>query len=224
MRDLRRLALLFVLAVLLAACGGDDDGGQRRLVLGACPDGAVVIKMVDIKFDPEDATAHTGDQDLLNNEDESSTTRWPRSGGEVQVRPVRQGRDVHDDGRQGRHGQLRVHGAPEDDRDAHHPGETVAPTGRFGPGAMSRRASLDDSFRVSRGWRGRGGAGAGRRRGGPRCGWARRVRRTLMGGEAAKAACAAGPESTAPARCGFLQRIRQIGPTSALVNHGRHRL
>src|SRR5918997_2298021 len=63
-RLVRRLSLIIaVLTLGLAACGGDDGGGQQGASSGACPDGAVVIEMVDIKFDPEDATADAG-QDI----------------------------------------------------------------------------------------------------------------------------------------------------------------
>ena len=69
-RPVRRLTvILTVLAVGLAACGGDDDGGEQGASSGACPDGAVVIKMVDIKFDPEDATAEAGQDVCWTNED-----------------------------------------------------------------------------------------------------------------------------------------------------------
>jgi plastocyanin len=68
---MRRLAIPFVLALLLAACGGDDSGGgESGASSEACPDGAVVIKMVDIKFDPEDATAAAGDQVCWINEED----------------------------------------------------------------------------------------------------------------------------------------------------------
>jgi plastocyanin len=83
MRDLRRLALPFVLALLLAACGGDDEGGGSGAASSeACPDGAVVIKMVDIKFDPEDATARTGDQVCWINEDDIQHNAVAEEGGE----------------------------------------------------------------------------------------------------------------------------------------------
>src|SRR4051812_13711468 len=63
-----RAALAFLLAlVLLAGCGGDDDGGAASS--SACPDGAVVIRMADTKFNPEKATAHAGDQVCWVNED-----------------------------------------------------------------------------------------------------------------------------------------------------------
>lgn len=68
---MRRLVLL--LAVLLAigatACGEDDSGPTEGASSGECPSGAVVIKMVDIKFDPEDATAAAGDEVCWINED-----------------------------------------------------------------------------------------------------------------------------------------------------------
>lgn len=66
---MRRLLLpLALLAALAAACGGDDDGGESASS-EACPSGAVVIKMANIKFDPEDATADVGQQICWVNED-----------------------------------------------------------------------------------------------------------------------------------------------------------
>ena len=61
------LALLVGLA-LLAGCGGDDDGGQPGSS-AACADDAVTIKMVDTKFDPEQATVKTGQKVCWVNED-----------------------------------------------------------------------------------------------------------------------------------------------------------
>jgi plastocyanin len=67
---MRRLAIsLTLLAVLFAACGGDDDGGGGGASSEACPSGSVEIKMVDIKFDPEDATAQAGQEICWVNED-----------------------------------------------------------------------------------------------------------------------------------------------------------
>ena len=66
---MRRLILILAVLVLgLAACGG-DDGGEQGASAEACPSGAVVIEMVDIKFDPEDATADVGQQVCWTNED-----------------------------------------------------------------------------------------------------------------------------------------------------------
>ena len=67
---MRRLSLILaVLALGVAACGGDDGGGEQGASSSACPDGAVVIEMVDIKFDPEDATADVGQDICWTNED-----------------------------------------------------------------------------------------------------------------------------------------------------------
>ena len=67
---MRRLAIpLTLLAVLVGACGGDDDGGGGGASSEACPSGSVEIKMVDIKFDPEDATAQVGQEICWVNED-----------------------------------------------------------------------------------------------------------------------------------------------------------
>jgi plastocyanin len=67
---MRRLSLLLVLlAIGATACGDDDGGGSQGASSEECPSGAVVIKMADIKFDPEDATAGVGDQICWINED-----------------------------------------------------------------------------------------------------------------------------------------------------------
>ena len=69
-RPMRRLTLIFAaLALGLAACGGDDGGGEQGASSESCPDGAVVIEMVDIEFDPQDATADAGQQICWTNED-----------------------------------------------------------------------------------------------------------------------------------------------------------
>jgi plastocyanin len=64
----RLLPLALVLTLVVAACGGDDDGGGGASS-EACPSGAVVIRMVDIKFDPEEATAGVGQQVCWVNDD-----------------------------------------------------------------------------------------------------------------------------------------------------------
>ena len=67
---MRRLLLLLAVLVLgAAACGDDEDAGGGGAASGACPDGAVVILMVDIEFDPEDATASVGQEICWYNED-----------------------------------------------------------------------------------------------------------------------------------------------------------
>jgi plastocyanin len=69
---MRRLTIpLLLLTLFAAACGGDDDdgGGQQGSSSEACASDAVVIKMVDIKFDPQDATAGVGQQVCWINED-----------------------------------------------------------------------------------------------------------------------------------------------------------
>jgi plastocyanin len=70
---MRRLAIpVLLLALLVAACGGDDGGGgggEQSASSDACPSGAVVIKMVDIKFDPENATVKAGQEVCWVNED-----------------------------------------------------------------------------------------------------------------------------------------------------------
>lgn len=64
-----RLLLPLALALLLVACGGDDSGGEEGASSAACPSGSVEIKMVDIKFDPKDATAEVGQEVCWVNED-----------------------------------------------------------------------------------------------------------------------------------------------------------
>jgi plastocyanin len=68
---MRRLLPILVLAVFVAACGGDDDdgGGEQGASSEACASGAVVIKMVDIKFDPKESTVGVGQDVCWVNED-----------------------------------------------------------------------------------------------------------------------------------------------------------
>ena len=65
---MRPLLLIAALTLGLAACGGGDDGGDGASD-AACPSGAVEVKMVDIKFDPEAATAGVGQEVCWVNED-----------------------------------------------------------------------------------------------------------------------------------------------------------
>src|SRR5688572_22089319 len=67
-RRMRPLLLIAALTLTLAACGGGDDGGEGASS-DACPSGSVAIRMVDIKFDPEDATAGVGQEICWVNED-----------------------------------------------------------------------------------------------------------------------------------------------------------
>ena len=67
---MRRLAIpVLVFALFAAACGGDGGGGEQGASSEACPSGAVVIEMVDIKFDPEEATAAVGQEICWVNEE-----------------------------------------------------------------------------------------------------------------------------------------------------------
>jgi plastocyanin len=66
-RFMRRLLPLALVVLGLAACGG--DGGEQGASSEACPSGAVVITMKDIKFDPQDATADAGQEVCWVNED-----------------------------------------------------------------------------------------------------------------------------------------------------------
>ena len=68
--SMRRLTIpILLLALFAAACGGDDGGGEQGSSSEACPDGSVVIAMVDLKFDPEDATADAGQEVCWVNEE-----------------------------------------------------------------------------------------------------------------------------------------------------------
>jgi plastocyanin len=63
------LALLLVLALAaLSACGGGGSSSSGASS-STCPKGAAVIKMKDIKFDPETTTAGVGQQICWINED-----------------------------------------------------------------------------------------------------------------------------------------------------------
>ena len=66
---MRPLLLIAALTLGLAACGGGDDGGAQGASDAACASGTVTIKMVDIKFDPESATAGVGQEVCWVNED-----------------------------------------------------------------------------------------------------------------------------------------------------------
>jgi plastocyanin len=67
---MRRLLPLALVILGLAACGGDDGGGgEEGASSEACPSGSVTIKMVDIQFDPKDATADVGQEVCWVNED-----------------------------------------------------------------------------------------------------------------------------------------------------------
>jgi plastocyanin len=83
-RPMRRLtAIALALMLSLAACGGDDDGGGEEPSggsAGSCPSGAVVIDMVDIKFDPEEATAGVGQDICWVNQDEIDHNAVAESG------------------------------------------------------------------------------------------------------------------------------------------------
>ena len=88
-RLMRRLCLLvLLLALTAAACGGDDDGGGEDTgggaTAGSCPEGAVVIDMVDIKFDPEDANAGVGQDVCWINEDEIDHNAVAESGADFE--------------------------------------------------------------------------------------------------------------------------------------------
>jgi plastocyanin len=90
---MRRYLLLSSLALLplLAACGGGGGGdesakggGGTNAVASACPEGAVVIHMKNIKFDPETANAKVGQKVCWINDDDVDHDVYedvgPRSG------------------------------------------------------------------------------------------------------------------------------------------------
>ena len=84
---MRRLAIpLTLLALLAAACGGDDGGGggEQGASSEACPSGSVEIKMVDIKFDPEDATVGVGQEVCWINEDSIDHNAVAESGADFE--------------------------------------------------------------------------------------------------------------------------------------------
>jgi plastocyanin len=64
-----RALLILALAFALASCGGGGDGGEQPASSGDCPSDAVTIKMADIKFDPEKASAKVGQTVCWVNED-----------------------------------------------------------------------------------------------------------------------------------------------------------
>jgi plastocyanin len=55
--------------VLLAGCGSGDGGGGQAGSSAACASDALVVKMVDTQFDPEQATAKAGQKVCWVNED-----------------------------------------------------------------------------------------------------------------------------------------------------------
>jgi plastocyanin len=69
---MRLLAALIVVAAL-AGCGGDDSGGGGSSSAAAsneaCASDAVVVKMVNIKFDPAKTTAKVGQAVCWENQD-----------------------------------------------------------------------------------------------------------------------------------------------------------
>jgi plastocyanin len=92
---MRRLAIpLIVLTAFAAACGGDDGdgGGGQGASSEACPDGAVVIRMIDIKFDPEEATAGVGQEICWTNEDSVDHNAVAESGADFESELFGKGR------------------------------------------------------------------------------------------------------------------------------------
>ena len=63
-----RWAAIAIVVTALAGCGGDDSGGTAGSS-EACASDAVVIKMANVKFDPEKASARTGQKICWTNED-----------------------------------------------------------------------------------------------------------------------------------------------------------
>jgi plastocyanin len=80
---LMRLAfapLAGAVALGIGACGGDDGGSEPPAASGECPGDAVVIRMVDIQFDPREATARAGQEICWPNEDEIEHNAVAESG------------------------------------------------------------------------------------------------------------------------------------------------
>jgi plastocyanin len=77
-------ALLAALALGLAACGSGEDEGDAPASASACPEGAVVIAMRDIKFVPEDARAKVGDTVCWPNEEAIQHNAVAESGADFQ--------------------------------------------------------------------------------------------------------------------------------------------
>jgi plastocyanin len=74
MTAMRRLALaLLALPIALAACGGGSGGGgsqpEQQASSSPCPQGAVVVHMKNIKFDPAQTTAKVGQTVCWVNDD-----------------------------------------------------------------------------------------------------------------------------------------------------------
>jgi plastocyanin len=68
----RRLLVLLALPVLIAACGGGGGGGSASKQAASskpCPQGATVVHMKDIQFQPKDATVKVGDTVCWTNDD-----------------------------------------------------------------------------------------------------------------------------------------------------------
>jgi plastocyanin len=93
-----RLALLLALLALgVAACGDDDDGGGGGggdgggAASASCPSGSVEIKMVDIKFEPKDATAKVGQEICWINEDTIDHNAVAESGADFESELFGQG-------------------------------------------------------------------------------------------------------------------------------------
>ena len=73
-------AVLAALALALAACGGDEEAAEGPATASTCPEGAVVIAMRDIKFDPAEAQAKVGQEICWPNEDEIQHNAVAESG------------------------------------------------------------------------------------------------------------------------------------------------
>lgn len=67
-------AALAAAAVLLAGCGGDDEASE------AAADGSVVLRTVDVAFEPSELTVPAGQELRIVNDDELSHTVTARDG------------------------------------------------------------------------------------------------------------------------------------------------
>jgi len=80
----RALLAGVVIVAALAGCGGGDDTGTGTAASGACPSDSVVIKMVNIKFDPTQTTAKVGETVCWENEDTVDHNAIANSGADFQ--------------------------------------------------------------------------------------------------------------------------------------------
>ena len=113
-RVMRAALLVLLTSLLLAACGGDDDSGSAST--DGCASDAVVVKMANIKFDPETASANVGDTVCWENDDTVDHNAVANSGADFKSPLFGKGKTFSTKLDTRRHGQVRVHRAPGHDR------------------------------------------------------------------------------------------------------------